>query len=148
MLKSPNLISNDKVSLSKPSLFKPMDLGLVKFVQRQLVLCHYAHFFCQQSTILNFTFWSIEFIILLLAALTSALSIVQAGAKVNISAGGATPLHIAADHGSLEIINCLLKAGADPNVIDEVRPQLSSVNYIKYFFFFLFLWRKNRGLLH
>ena len=44
----------------------------------------------------------------------------QAGAKVNISAGGATPLHIAADNGSLELINCLLKAGADPNISDEV----------------------------
>lgn len=45
--------------------------------------------------------------------------LIQAGAKVNISAGGATPLHIAADSGSLEIINCLLKAGADPNVTDD-----------------------------
>lgn len=45
----------------------------------------------------------------------------QAGARVNIIAGGATPLHIAADIGSPEIINCLLKAGADPNVTDEVR---------------------------
>lgn len=45
----------------------------------------------------------------------------QAGAKVNITAGGATPLHIAADNGNPEIINCLLKAGADPNAIDEVR---------------------------
>ncbi|GAB2256946.1 hypothetical protein Droror1_Dr00023005 [Drosera rotundifolia] len=45
--------------------------------------------------------------------------LIQAGAKVNISAGGATPLHIAADNGSSEIINCLLDAGADPNVADE-----------------------------
>ncbi|KAI5669485.1 hypothetical protein M9H77_19338 [Catharanthus roseus] len=45
--------------------------------------------------------------------------LIQAGAKVNVSAGGATPLHIAADNGSPEIINCLLKAGADPNSIDE-----------------------------
>ncbi|GMN25542.1 hypothetical protein TIFTF001_000982 [Ficus carica] len=45
--------------------------------------------------------------------------LIQAGAKVNISAGGATPLHIAADNGSTEIINRLLKAGADPNVTDE-----------------------------
>ncbi|GMY20820.1 ankyrin repeat, PH and SEC7 domain containing protein secG [Fagus crenata] len=45
--------------------------------------------------------------------------LIQAGANVNISAGGATPLHIAADNGSLEIINCLLKAKADPNVSDE-----------------------------
>ncbi|RVW95972.1 putative ribonuclease H protein [Vitis vinifera] len=43
----------------------------------------------------------------------------KAGARVNIIAGGATPLHIAADIGSPEIINCLLKAGADPNVTDE-----------------------------
>lgn len=46
----------------------------------------------------------------------------QAGANVNIIAGGATPLHIAADIGNLEIINCLLKAGADPNIADEVGP--------------------------
>lgn len=46
---------------------------------------------------------------------------IQAGAKVNVSAGGATPLHIAADNGSLELINSLLKAGTDPNVSDEVR---------------------------
>ncbi|KAL4378632.1 hypothetical protein GQ457_02G034250 [Hibiscus cannabinus] len=45
--------------------------------------------------------------------------LIQAGAKVNITAGGATPLHIAADHGNPELINSLLKAGADPNVIDE-----------------------------
>ncbi|XP_022946123.1 ankyrin-1 [Cucurbita moschata] len=45
--------------------------------------------------------------------------LIQAGAKVNISAGGATPLHIAADSGNLEIINSLLQAGADPNAIDE-----------------------------
>ncbi|KAM7473458.1 hypothetical protein LguiB_020701 [Lonicera macranthoides] len=42
-----------------------------------------------------------------------------AGANVNVSAGGATPLHIAADQGDLEIINCLLKAGADANATDE-----------------------------
>ncbi|OMO96291.1 Tetratricopeptide TPR-1 [Corchorus olitorius] len=45
--------------------------------------------------------------------------LVQAGAKVNITAGGATPLHIAADIGNPELINSLLKAGADPNAIDE-----------------------------
>ncbi|XWS57699.1 hypothetical protein CRYUN_Cryun09bG0195800 [Craigia yunnanensis] len=45
--------------------------------------------------------------------------LIQAGAKVNVAAGGATPLHIAADNGSPELINSLLKAGADPNVIDE-----------------------------
>lgn len=45
---------------------------------------------------------------------------VQAGAKVNITAGGATPLHIAADNGSPEIIKALLQAGADPNASDEV----------------------------
>lgn len=45
---------------------------------------------------------------------------IQAGANVNITAGGATPLHIAADNGNPEIINCLLDAGADPNIVDEV----------------------------
>ena len=50
----------------------------------------------------------------------------QAGANVNITAGGATPLHIAADNGSPDLLNCLLKAGADPNVIDEVPPSLYS----------------------
>ncbi|XP_022143155.1 ankyrin-1 [Momordica charantia] len=45
--------------------------------------------------------------------------LIQAGAKVNVSAGGATPLHIAADSGNLEIINSLLQAGADPNATDE-----------------------------
>ncbi|KAL9225495.1 hypothetical protein vseg_001412 [Gypsophila vaccaria] len=45
--------------------------------------------------------------------------LIQADANVNISAGGATPLHIAADTGSSDIISCLLKAGADPNVVDE-----------------------------
>ncbi|KAI3518906.1 hypothetical protein L1887_07796 [Cichorium endivia] len=45
--------------------------------------------------------------------------LIQAGAKVNITAGGATPLHIAADSGNTELITCLLKSGADPNVKDE-----------------------------
>lgn len=54
----------------------------------------------------------------------------QAGAKVNIIAGGATPLHIAADHGSLELTNCLLKAGADPNVSDEVSHIISRVIFL------------------
>lgn len=45
--------------------------------------------------------------------------LIQEGAKVNVTAGGATPLHIAADNGSPDIINCLLKAGADPNIPDE-----------------------------
>ncbi|CAA0822881.1 ankyrin repeat family protein [Striga hermonthica] len=45
--------------------------------------------------------------------------LIKAGAAVNVTAGGATPLHIAADGGSPEIINCLLQARADPNVTDE-----------------------------
>ncbi|XP_039045466.1 ankyrin-1-like [Hibiscus syriacus] len=52
-------------------------------------------------------------------SLASLDLLIQAGAKVNITAGGATPLHIAADHGNPELINSLLKAGADPNAIDE-----------------------------
>ncbi|KNA13488.1 hypothetical protein SOVF_116460 [Spinacia oleracea] len=45
--------------------------------------------------------------------------LIQAGAKANISAGGTTPLHIAADIGACDLINCLLKAGADPDATDE-----------------------------
>lgn len=44
---------------------------------------------------------------------------------MNITAGGATPLHIAADNGSPEIINSLLKAGAEANATDEVRHAVS-----------------------
>lgn len=40
---------------------------------------------------------------------------------MNFTAGGASPLHIAADIGGPEIITCLLQAGADPNAIDEVK---------------------------
>lgn len=39
---------------------------------------------------------------------------------MNVSAGGTTPLHIAADIGSTDLINSLLKAGADANAEDEV----------------------------
>lgn len=45
--------------------------------------------------------------------------LIQAGAYVNVTAGGATPLHIAADHGNPEMIECLLKAGANPDSLDE-----------------------------
>ncbi|KAL4554605.1 hypothetical protein LXL04_037202 [Taraxacum kok-saghyz] len=41
--------------------------------------------------------------------------LLMAGGKVNITAGGATPLHVAADIGNSELITCLLKSGADPN---------------------------------
>ncbi|XVF01559.1 hypothetical protein REPUB_Repub04eG0099600 [Reevesia pubescens] len=60
---------------------------------------------------------------LLSAVATGSLAcldlLIQAGAKVSVIAGGATPLHIAADNGSPELINSLLKAGADPNFLDE-----------------------------
>ncbi|RID71111.1 hypothetical protein BRARA_C03069 [Brassica rapa] len=42
-----------------------------------------------------------------------------ARAKANVFAGGATPLHIAADIGDYELIIILLKAGADPDQKDE-----------------------------
>lgn len=45
--------------------------------------------------------------------------LIKAGANVNVYAGGATPLHIAADGGNPEIINCLLQAGANPDATDE-----------------------------
>ncbi|KAK1295638.1 putative serine/threonine-protein kinase [Acorus calamus] len=45
--------------------------------------------------------------------------LIQAGAKPNVHAGGATPLHVAADMGDTQVLNCLLKAGADPNICDE-----------------------------
>ncbi|CAN6809440.1 unnamed protein product [Brassica oleracea] len=43
----------------------------------------------------------------------------MARAKANVFAGGATPLHIAADIGDFELIIILLKAGADPDQKDE-----------------------------
>ncbi|KMZ60416.1 hypothetical protein ZOSMA_5G02840 [Zostera marina] len=45
--------------------------------------------------------------------------LIKAGATTNISAGGASALHIAADNGDIKIIKCLLKGGADPNIADE-----------------------------
>ncbi|XP_074559630.1 uncharacterized protein LOC141815574 isoform X1 [Curcuma longa] len=46
--------------------------------------------------------------------------LLEAGADPNVSAGGATPLHIAADNGNRQIINCLIKSGGNPNLCDEV----------------------------
>ncbi|XP_074579682.1 uncharacterized protein LOC141836158 [Curcuma longa] len=45
--------------------------------------------------------------------------LLEAGADPNVSAGGATPLHIAADNGNRQIINCLIKSGGNPNLCDE-----------------------------
>ncbi|KAJ0902143.1 putative ankyrin repeat-containing domain-containing protein [Helianthus annuus] len=58
-------------------------------------------------------------LLLTLARRVFLSKLLYAGAKVNIIAGGATPLHIAADIGNSELITCLLKAGADPNMTDE-----------------------------
>lgn len=41
------------------------------------------------------------------------------GANVNVSAGGATPLHIAADFGNDKLVDSLLKAGANPDALDD-----------------------------
>eukprot|EP00252_Welwitschia_mirabilis_P004722 TRINITY_DN15015_c0_g2_i1.p1 TRINITY_DN15015_c0_g2~~TRINITY_DN15015_c0_g2_i1.p1 ORF type:complete len:461 (-),score=133.94 TRINITY_DN15015_c0_g2_i1:57-1439(-) len=52
-------------------------------------------------------------------SLGSVELLVKAGAHVNVHAGGATPMHIAADNGNVKMITCLLDAGADPNTTDE-----------------------------
>ena len=44
----------------------------------------------------------------------------QKGANVNVTVGGVTPLHIAADSGNEKMVISLLNAGADPNAVDEV----------------------------
>lgn len=52
-------------------------------------------------------------------SLESVELLVKRGAKVNVNAGGVTPLHIAADNGNEKLISCLLEAGADPDTRDE-----------------------------
>ena len=46
--------------------------------------------------------------------------LVQAGADPNMGSHGVTPLVVAVCEGQTEIIKCLLKAGADPNVTNIV----------------------------
>ncbi|CAH8336226.1 unnamed protein product [Eruca vesicaria subsp. sativa] len=55
--------------------------------------------------------------------------LVKAGAKANVFAGVVTLLHIATDIGDFELINCLLKAGADPNQKDEVKHLFSDETF-------------------
>ncbi|XP_074559638.1 uncharacterized protein LOC141815574 isoform X2 [Curcuma longa] len=55
--------------------------------------------------------------------------LLEAGADPNVSAGGATPLHIAADNGNRQIINCLIKSGGNPNLCDEVITKSEGVPY-------------------
>lgn len=76
------------------------------FLMYLLCLCSYVRFFIAIHSFFPY--------------ISFAFTYLQAGANVNIIAGGATPLHIAADIGSTEIIESLLKAGADANVVDEV----------------------------
>ncbi|GKE93193.1 ankyrin repeat family protein [Tanacetum coccineum] len=45
--------------------------------------------------------------------------LIEAGANVNTTAGGAPPLHVAADIGNTELITRLIKAKADPSVTDD-----------------------------
>ncbi|KAH7300136.1 hypothetical protein KP509_24G046000 [Ceratopteris richardii] len=45
--------------------------------------------------------------------------LIEKGANVNINAGGATPLHIAADSGNVKMVDSLVKAGANPDALDD-----------------------------
>ncbi|PIA31491.1 hypothetical protein AQUCO_04900058v1, partial [Aquilegia coerulea] len=47
--------------------------------------------------------------------------LIAAEADLDAISCGVTPLHLAASEGQTEIIKCLLKAGADPDVTDMVR---------------------------
>jgi ankyrin repeat protein len=53
----------------------------------------------------------------------AAIHLIQSGSDVNLSRVGPlrqTILHVAAQYGNLEIMDCLMKAGADLKVLDSI----------------------------
>jgi ankyrin repeat protein len=54
----------------------------------------------------------------------AVITLMENGANVNLCTSGlfsTSPLHVAAENGNLEIMDCLIKAGASMNVLDSYR---------------------------